>query len=159
MLIKQIKELDVLNGQGVRTSIWLAGCDHQCEGCFSKHTWAWTGKTPEEINLYETVRRCMEDTRIVRRGISLLGGDPMYWKNRDGLLQFLMWFKTEFPNKDVWLYTGYTRAECEAHPMMNEILQFVDVLVDGRFEEELKDPSLKFRGSCNQNIIYLSGEQ
>ncbi|ADQ52753.1 anaerobic ribonucleotide reductase small subunit [Aeromonas phage PX29] len=156
MLILDYKSLDVLNGTGTRSSIWLAGCDHQCPGCFSKHTWAWKGQTEEEIDLRERVRRDMSDSRIKRDGISLLGGDPFYERNLDGLVSFLKWFRAEFPNKTVWLWTGFTREECLLESRKHVIVtSLIDVLVDGKFVSELKDIDLNFRGSSNQRIIHI----
>lgn len=155
MLIRDIKPLDVLNGTGTRTSIWLAGCDHQCPGCFAKNTWTWTGHTEEEMELRTKIRIYMTDQRIRRDGISILGGDPLYHKNRKGLYQFLKWFKEEFPNKTVWLWTGFTLEECQNDGSIYPILPFIDVLVDGKFEQDKKDPDLKFRGSSNQRVIEL----
>ncbi|BES53220.1 anaerobic ribonucleoside-triphosphate reductase-activating protein [Aeromonas phage phiWae14] len=156
MKILDYKSLDVLNGTGVRSSIWLAGCSHQCKGCFSKHTWKWEGKTEEEIQLRKLVERDMRDTRIKRDGISLLGGDPFYDRNLDALVSFLEWFRAEFPDKTVWLWTGYTREECLLESRKHVIVtSLIDVLVDGKFVEELKDVDLKFRGSANQRIIYI----
>ncbi|AUE22580.1 anaerobic NTP reductase small subunit [Aeromonas phage Ah1] len=157
MKILDYKSLDVLNGTGTRASIWLAGCSHQCKGCFGKNTWKWEGKTEEEFQLRKLVERDMNDTRIKRDGISLLGGDPLYERNLDALIEFLKWFRAEFPNKTVWLWTGYTKEECLLESKKNVIVtSLIDVLVDGKFVEELKDVDLKFRGSSNQRIIYIS---
>lgn len=152
MKVIDIKPIDVLNGTGTRMSIWLAGCDHQCPGCFAKHTWVWTGKTVQEADLYAKVQAAMTDTRIKRDGISILGGDPLYRRNRNGLFEFLLWFKANFPDKTVWLWTGYTMEEIANDVLMAAIYELTDVVVDGRFVEELKDPDLPFRGSSNQTI-------
>lgn len=155
MKIIDIKPIDVLNGTGTRVSIWLAGCSHHCEGCFSKNTWPWTGYTVNQFMLYEQIHELMTDPVIKRAGISLLGGDPLYYQNRTELLQFLKWFRAKFPDKDVWLWTGYRFEECLDMSDVMEILSHVDVLVDGRFEKDLADPSLAFRGSSNQRILHL----
>lgn len=155
MLILDYKSLDVLNGQGTRSSLWLAGCSHQCEGCFAQSTWTWKGSTPESIGLYDRVERDMNDPIIKRKGISLLGGDPLYERNRAGLLEFLVWFKSNFPTKDVWLWTGYLHEQCLEDPAMSSILEYVDVLIDGRFEQERKNLNLQWRGSENQRVINL----
>lgn len=155
MRLVDIKPIDVLNGYGTRTSIWFSGCSHQCEGCFAKNTWAWTGPTSTEFQLYDKIYEYMTDDRIVRDGISLLGGDPLYYKNRPELYAFLDWFKKTFPTKTVWLWTGYVYEDCRDMPEVAQILEYVDVLVDGRFEKDLADPSLHFRGSSNQRIICL----
>ena len=98
----------------------------------------------------------MSDSRIKRDGISLLGGDPFYERNLDGLVSFLKWFRAEFPNKTVWLWTGFTREECLLESRKHVIVtSLIDVLVDGKFVSELKDIDLNFRGSSNQRIIHI----
>lgn len=153
MKVLDYKELDVLNGWGTRSSIWFAGCDHMCKGCFSQKTWKY--ETDFTGDIYKLVERDMSDSVVKRDGISLLGGDPLYKENRGGLLRFLGWFKDKYPNKTVWLWTGYTKDECLKDVTMCGILNYVDVLIDGRFEEDKKDPNLIWRGSANQIIHIL----
>lgn len=156
MKILDYKSIDVVNGEGTRSSIWFAGCDHQCVGCFSKSTWAYSGFDPDEFKLYERVERDMSNTEVPRRGITLLGGDPLYYRNRERLLKFLLWFRESFPSKDVWMWTGYTHEQCLEDSTMSAIIQLVDVLVDGKFEIENKDLTLKWRGSSNQRVIKIT---
>lgn len=151
MKIMDYKSLDVTNGWGTRSSIWFSGCDHMCKGCFSKNTWSYDNGS--DIDIYKLVYRDMTDMVIHRDGISLLGGDPLFHKNRGGVIRFVAWFKDQFPDKTIWLWTGYTIDEVTNNESMCGILKYVDVVIDGKFVEELKDPNLVFRGSSNQNII------
>ena len=157
MRIMDFKSVDVLNGEGTRASIWFAGCNHQCRGCFGKNTWKWDGHDNliETYDLLGYVEEAMTDTRIVRDGISLLGGDPLYPKNQVALYTFLMWFKRKWPDKTVWLWTGYTHEECLQGHTKRAIMNYVDVLIDGKFEEDKKNLKLKWRGSENQRIINI----
>ncbi|AAR90896.1 NrdG anaerobic NTP reductase small subunit [Aeromonas phage 65] len=153
MKILDYKKTDMSNGFGTRSSIWFSGCDHMCKGCFSKHTWSYDNG--RFIDIKPMVERDMTDSKVNRDGISLLGGDPMFIKNRQGLHDFLVWFKSNFPNKTVWLWTGYTKAQCIQDPLMCGILDYVDVLIDGKFDEDKKDIYLIWRGSSNQIIHFL----
>ena len=144
-----IKKNDIANGTGVRVSLFVSGCRNRCPGCFQPETWdfnygvLFTKETEDEI------LEAMQPEWI--SGLSVLGGEPMEPENRRVLLPFLIRVKKEYPQKDIWLYTGYNCEELKELP----ILYYVDVLVDGRFLEDRKDPRLAFRGSSNQRIIYL----
>ena len=142
---------DIANGPGVRVSLFVSGCRNHCPGCFQPQTWdfgygkPFTGGTEEEI--IEALRPSWI------QGFSILGGDPMEPENREALLPLLKRIRSELPEKDIWLYTGYTLEEVRDE----EILNWVDVVVDGPFIEAKKDMSLSFRGSRNQRIIRLKG--
>ena len=142
---------DIANGPGVRVSLFVSGCRNHCPGCFQPQTWdfgygkPFTGGTEEEI--IEALRPSWI------QGFSILGGDPMEPENREALLPVLKRIRSELPEKDIWLYTGYTLEEVDGE----EILNWVDVVVDGPFVEAKKDMSLSFRGSRNQRIIRLKG--
>ena len=142
---------DIANGPGVRVSLFVSGCRNHCPGCFQPQTWdfgygkPFTGGTEEEI--IEALRPSWI------QGFSILGGDPMEPENREALLPLLKRIRSELPEKDIWLYTGYTLEEVSDE----EILNWVDVVVDGPFIEAKKDMSLSFRGSRNQRIIRLKG--
>lgn len=151
MKILNYERFDVVNGFGTRSSIWFAGCDHMCVGCFSKHTWSYD--KGQSVDLKAMISRDMSDDMIERDGISLLGGDPLFHKNRDGVLDLLKWFKETYPSKSVWLWTGYTLEQISNDETMCDIMKYVDVLIDGKFVEELKDVKLLYRGSSNQRII------
>ncbi|MGN0522559.1 MAG: anaerobic ribonucleoside-triphosphate reductase activating protein [Eubacterium sp.] len=154
----EIKKNDIANGEGVRTSLFVSGCRHHCKSCFNQQTWdfgfgePFTEKTMEEI-----FDACKYDWI---NGLSLLGGEPFEPENQKVLLPFLIMFKERFPNKDIWCYSGFTleeilgKKESRAFtPISAEMLGLIDILVDGRFEEDKKDISLVFRGSSNQRII------
>ena len=157
MYYGEIKNCDIANGIGVRVTLFVSGCRNACPGCFQPETWdfrygrEFTRETEDEII------RMLEPGYI--NGLTLLGGDPFEPENQRDLLPFMRRVKETYPDKDIWAFTGYTleelrtegyRARCE---VTDELLECIDVLVDGRFVEELKDISLRFRGSSNQRII------
>lgn len=154
----EIKYCDIANGPGVRTSLFVSGCTHHCKNCFNAITWdfhygeAFTEAVQEQI--YES---CRPD---YVKGITLLGGEPMEPENQRALLPFVQEFHKRFPNKTIWCFSGYTyeeltgqkesRGYCE---VTDELMSFFDILVDGRYVEDLHDITLRFRGSSNQRII------
>lgn len=152
-----IKKYDIANGLGVRVSLFVSGCTHHCKNCFNAVAWdfnygnAFTKEVEEEI--IDALRQPMIS------GLTLLGGEPMEPVNQRGLLHFLQRVKTQVPDKTIWCYSGYTLEELlngRAHiDITDEVLEMIDVLVDGKFVEELKDITLKFRGSSNQRVIDL----
>ena len=149
-----IKIADVANGQGVRVSLFVSGCNHHCKGCFNAQAWDFNyGKefTEEDID-----RIIKELDHPYVAGLSLLGGEPLEYQNQKGLLPLLKKVKEKFPEKDIWCYTGYTYEEIQADPALAAVLPYIDVLVDGRFRQELYSPHLEFRGSSNQRIIRLT---
>jgi len=153
----EIKNCDIANGLGVRVSLFVSGCTHHCKNCFNQMTWDFHyGKVFDE-SVEQRILDYLKPNHIT--GLTLLGGEPMEPANQRALLPFVKKVKKQYPNKDIWLYSGYifdkellqeSRARCE---VTDELLSYIDVLVDGRFVEELKDISLKFRGSSNQRII------
>ena len=156
MYYGNIKKLDVANGEGIRTTLFVSGCRNHCERCFQPETWAFDyGKPFTE----ETVQALLDSLKpSYVNGITLLGGEPFEPENQRELVKLLRRVRAEYPNKNVWAYSGYTLEELrgEGHPrceVTEEMLSMIDVLVDGRFVEALKDIALKFRGSSNQRII------
>lgn len=160
MKYANIKYYDIANGAGVRTSLFVSGCTHRCKNCFNEI--AWDFGYGEEFT-EETIRALLDSCSPgYIAGLSLLGGEPMEPPNQRALLPLLKQFKARYPEKNIWCYTGYTyerdllsrdgRAHCEA---TDELLSYIDVLVDGEFVQELYDISLKFRGSSNQRILQL----
>ena len=153
----EIKNCDIANGLGVRVSLFVSGCTHHCKNCFNEVTWDfYYGKVFDE-KVEEQILEYLKPNHIT--GLTLLGGEPMEPSNQRALLPFIKKVKETYPNKDIWMYSGYvfdkellqeSRARFE---VTDELLSYIDVLVDGRFVEELKDLSLKFRGSSNQRII------
>ena len=152
-----IKKYDVANGVGVRVSLFVSGCTHRCKGCFNAEAWDFSYGSPYTEETENEILSAIDKSFIA--GLSLLGGEPFEPCNQRALLPLLRKFRARFPQKTVWCYSGYTfdkdlkeggRAHCEA---TDEMLSFIDVLVDGEFVEDLKDLKLKFRGSSNQRIV------
>jgi len=152
MYYGEIKDCDIANGEGVRVSLFVSGCRNQCKGCFQPETWNFNyGREFTQ----ETEKYILEKLKPEWiDGLSLLGGDPMEPENQNVLLPFLQKVKDKFPDKTVWMYTGYTYEDIKNCT----ILKYVDVLVDGKFIEEEKDITLQFRGSRNQRIIMLNNK-
>ena len=143
----EIKPLDIANGEGIRVSLFVSGCPHHCNGCFNPQSWDWNyGEYFGNDTITEIIELMNHD---YIKGLSLLGGEP--FAQGDKLLKLLSKVKLIYPHKDIWAYSGYTFEELLK--MKHEMLPWVDVLVDGRFVLEEKNPSLKFRGSTNQRII------
>ena len=153
-----IKKFDIANGEGVRVSIFVSGCSHKCPGCFNDIAWPFeygeefTKETEDEI-----IEACRSS---YIRGLSLLGGEPFEKSNQLGLISLIRRFKQEFPNKDIWCYSGYLLDKDILNPespiqteVTRELIEYIDVLVDGKFVLALKDISLKFKGSSNQRVI------
>lgn len=153
----EIKYYDIANGPGVRTSLFVSGCTHHCENCFNEIAWDFGyGKEFTEETADQIIKNCRP---AYITGITLLGGEPMEPENQRGLLPFVKAFKEQYPNKTVWCYSGYTyeqltdgksRCYCE---VTGELMKLFDVLVDGKFVQDLHDITLRFRGSSNQRLI------
>ena len=153
----EIKNFDIANGEGVRVSLFVSGCTHHCKNCFNPETWSFDFGKPFTAETEELLLRELSPDYI--NGLSLLGGEPFEPQNQAALLPFLRRVRAAFPDKTVWCYTGYlfdtellqeSRARC-AHT--DEMLSYIDVLVDGEFVQALYNISLQFRGSSNQRII------
>ena len=144
-----IKTVDIANGPGVRVSLFVSGCRNHCPGCFQPETWDFGYGKPFTKETEDEIIKALRPEWI--QGLSLLGGDPMELENQEVLLPFLERVRTELPEKDVWLYTGYSLESVSDSPL----LPLVDVVVDGPFIESEKDAGLAFRGSRNQRIIHL----
>ena len=153
----EIKNCDIANGLGVRVSLFVSGCTHRCKGCFNAQTWDFSFGSPYTRAVEDRIISMLSPDYI--NGLSLLGGEPMEPDNQRALLPLLRRVRETYPDKDIWCYSGYTfeddllsesRARCE---VTDELLSYIDVLVDGEFVEEKKNISLSFRGSENQRII------
>ena len=152
-----IRENDIANGPGVRTSLFVSGCRHHCKGCFNPETWNFNYG---ELFTQAEIDRIIDATKpSFVEGLTLLGGEPFEPENQSALVELLKQFKAEIPHKKVWCYSGFS-FENELLPKVQndqenvkELLELIDVLVDGKFVEELKSSALLFRGSSNQNII------
>ena len=156
-----IKYFDIADGEGVRTTLFVSGCTNRCEGCFQPETWdfgygkEFTKETEDEI------LKSLEPYYV--NGLTLLGGEPFEPKNQPTLVELLRRVRKEYPDKNVWCFTGFTLdgelTKEGAYPrteLTDEMLSLIDVLVDGRFVNSLKDISLRFRGSSNQRVIDLN---
>lgn len=153
----KIKQCDIADGLGVRVSLFVSGCTNHCKGCFQPETWDFNYGWEFDKSTEDTVIRSLKQNYV--NGLTLLGGDPFEPKNQYTLYQFLLRVKKEVPDKDIWAYTGF-RFEDILDPIAyphtscsEEYMNLIDVLVDGPYEEELRSPALKFRGSSNQRII------
>ena len=138
---------DMLNGDGLRTVRWVAGCGHACPGCQNPVTWDACGGLPFDEAAKAELFEKLGKPHI--SGITFSGGDPLYPANREAVTALAAEVRARFPKKTVWLYTGYTYEEITKLP----VLGFVDVLVDGRFVQAEHDISLRFRGSRNQRLL------
>ena len=149
----QYHPIDVVNGPGTRCTLFVSGCVHQCRGCYNQGTWSLHSGHAFTDELADQIIKDLNDSRIKRRGLSLSGGDPLHPANVASILQLVKRVKTECPNKDIWLWTGYRIFELTEG--QKQILNYIDVLVDGKFEQDLADPQLKWRGSANQIVHKL----
>ena len=146
----KIRKLDVTNGPGIRTTLFVSGCTHNCEGCFNKEQ--------QDFNYGNKFTKETEDEFIQLtknkqiKGVNILGGEPMQQIMDDTLLNLLKRIKLE-TDKPIWLWSGYTFEEIVNNPKRLEILREVDVLVDGKFQADTRDIMLKYRGSSNQRVI------
>jgi anaerobic ribonucleoside-triphosphate reductase activating protein len=137
----------LINGEGIRAVLWVAGCNHFCKGCHNTVTWDPKGGVLFDVEARHRLLSCVG--RKSCDGVTFSGGDPLYPDNREEITALAKDIKELYPNKTIWLYTGFSYEEvCDL-----EVMQYVDVLVDGRFVEELKDENYKYAGSTNQRII------
>ena len=154
-----IKWYDISNGPGVRVSLYVSGCRNQCKNCFNPETWDFNYGQPFTEEIEDKILKAMEPEYI--RGFTLLGGDPFEPENAGVLAPFMRKMRKTYPDKSIWCFTGYDyerdllTGKKGDHDTVIKLLRCLDVLVDGRFVEELKDLNLRFRGSSNQRIILV----
>ncbi|MEO3986705.1 anaerobic ribonucleoside-triphosphate reductase-activating protein [Plesiomonas shigelloides] len=146
----QYYPVDVVNGPGTRCTLFVSGCEHQCRGCYNQSTWRTDSGHPFTQAMEDQIIADLNDPRIRRRGLSLSGGDPLHPANVSAILALVKRVKAECPEKDIWLWTGYTLAELT--PEQQAVIPYIDALVDGKFVQEQADPGLVWRGSANQII-------
>lgn len=169
MYFGNIKPYSIENGIGVRVSFFVSGCRNHCEGCFSEHTWNFKFGEPYTKEIEDYIMKELDHVYI--DGLTILGGEPMEPENQEGILPLLKRVRRELPKKTIWIYTGFRLEEgpeglwlndykkegaaaLRANtPFLQEVLENIDVLVDGRFEEDKKNLMIRFRGSENQRII------
>ena len=154
-----IKKYDIANGPGVRVSLYVSGCRNRCKNCFNPETWDFNYGKPFTKQVEDEIIEAMKPDYI--EGFTLLGGDPFEPENQVALAPFMERLRKAYPKKSFWCYTGYdleaellTGKQGDIESVMR-ILNTLDVLVDGRFVENLKDLNLRFRGSSNQRIILI----
>ena len=152
-----IKYCDIANGSGCRTVLFVSGCRNACKGCFQPQTWDFCYGKPFDEAVQQELIDSLEPEYIT--GITLLGGEPFEPENQVELVKLLKKVRETYPKKDIWCYSGYlfdrdmVPGGCVHTDVTEEMLSYIDVLVDGEFKEELKDVTLVFRGSQNQRII------
>ncbi|MBR6615229.1 MAG: anaerobic ribonucleoside-triphosphate reductase activating protein [Lachnospiraceae bacterium] len=147
MRYHNITKDDMLNGDGLRTVLWVAGCSHGCKNCHNPITWDICGGIPFDEAAKKELFEALEPDYI--SGITFSGGDPLHMQNRGEVGELIKEVREKYPNKTIWVYTGYTWDDVKDLPY----LQYADVLVDGPFVEELKDVTLHWKGSANQRVI------
>lgn len=147
MRYHNITKDDMLNGEGLRSVLWVAGCTHGCEGCHNKETWSLHGGLAFDEEAKAELFASLDNDYTC--GVTLSGGDPLHLENRSDITALAKELKEIFPTKTIWLYTGYAYADV----MDLEVMQYVDVLIDGKFEQTQISPNLPWVGSSNQNII------
>ena len=148
MRYNKIRKMDIANGPGVRVSIFFQGCAFHCKNCFNSETWDFLGGKEFGEEQIEEILKLAEGDHIT--GLSILGGEPMHPKNIDATTMLAKRFKEKYPNKTIWAWSGFLFDE---YIHDKEVAKYLDVLVDGQFVDELRNPMLKWRGSANQRVI------
>ena len=152
-----IKNCDIANGPGVRVSLFVSGCTHHCKGCFNQVAWDFAYGEPFTQQTIDMLLDMLRSDHV--KGITILGGEPFEPQNQPGVLELLRQVKRKFPQKSVWVFTGYLfdsdilAKKLGPWEITGEYISYVDVLVDGPFIEAKKDLTLRFRGSSNQRLI------
>lgn len=148
MRYNKIRKMDVSNGEGIRVSIFMQGCVFNCEGCFNPETHDFnSGKEFTDETIDRILELCSKDYIV---GLSILGGEPLHAKNIDGTTKLAKIFKETYPNKTLWVWSGFL---FDRDLKGKEVLNYIDVLVDGQFDIKLFNPKLVWRGSSNQRVI------
>lgn len=142
---------DVVNGEGVCVSFFVQGCPHHCKGCFNPETWNFEGGKPYTEGVKKEIIKAIKANGI-RRNFSILGGEPLAGKNIEMTKDVVKTVRNTYPDIKIFLWTGYDFEDSSQDMDFFEILQYIDVVIDGKFIEELKDLNLRLRGSSNQRI-------
>jgi len=157
MKFGNIKFNAIEDGIGCRTVLFVSGCRHHCKGCFQPETWNFDYGEEFTDEIQNVIMNSLDKSYI--RGLTILGGEPFEPENQEVLLPFIRKVKEKYPDKDIWMYSGYTFEEMHDNnsicctEYVNDILDNIDILVDGEFKEELKSLMIPFRGSTNQRVI------
>lgn len=149
MKYAQIREMDVTNGNGIGVALFTQGCPYHCKNCFNPETWDFDKGTDWTKETENKIIELLKPEYITR--LTILGGEPLIERNIEPLTALLKRVKSIYPNKQVWLYTGGDFEVLEG--LYEEIFQYIDILIDGRYIDDLRDYKLKWRGSSNQRII------
>ena len=148
MHYNKIRKMDISNGPGVRVSIFFQGCEFHCKNCFNPETWNFDKGEEFTDEVIEKVLDLCKEDHIA--GLSILGGEPMHPKNIEGTTKLAKAFKEKYPDKTIWAWSGFLFDE---YVKDKEVVKYLDVLVDGQFVDELRNPTLKWKGSANQRVI------
>ena len=148
MKYNKIRKMDISNGPGVRVSVFMQGCVFNCKNCFNPETHDFNGGNDFTDETIEKILDLCKNDYIV--GLSILGGEPLHPKNIEGSTKLAKRFKEIFPNKNIWIWSGYLFEE---YLKDKEIINYIDVLVDGQYNDDLHSPMLKWKGSSNQRVI------
>ena len=143
-----IRSMDISNGPGIRVSIFVQGCDFHCKNCFNPETWKFEGGQEFRQETIDKILALCKPKEI--KGLSILGGEPMHFKNIEATTSLAKTFKEKYPEKNIWLWSGF---EFEKDLKDKEIMKYVDVLIDGKYIDELHNVKLKWKGSSNQRVI------
>ena len=152
-----IKNCDIANGPGVRVSLFVSGCTHRCKGCFNEVAWDFEYGEPFTQDTIDSILKMLEPPYV--QGITLLGGEPFEPQNQGAIVDLLRQIKAKMPEKSVWAFSGYLfdkdimAGKLGPKEITQELVGYLDVLVDGPFILEKKDLTLRFRGSSNQRLI------
>ena len=145
---------DLENGLGVRITLWVSGCPHHCQGCHNPETWSLKSGKPVTKEIEQELFNILDKYSYLD-GITFSGGDPFHILNVGTVTRLCKLIKSRYPHKNIWLYTGYTYEWLMKRPIYAQALEYVDVLVDGEYEEDKRDISIPFCGSTNQRIILV----
>ena len=153
MRFSKIKDNDIANGEGIVMSLWTQGCPHHCKGCFNLETWDFDGGKEFKEEDKEYILQNIDKNNI-KINLSILGGEPLCNQNIQGVISLCKAFKEKYPEKIIYVWTGYVLEEFNDTQKL--LLDYIDVLIDGKIEIDNKDLSLKLRGSTNQRIIDIN---
>lgn len=148
-----IKKCDIANGPGVRVSLFVSGCRRHCKGCFNSNAWDFNAGIKYDLKTQNEILQAMNHDYI--SGLSILGGEPLEIENIIMLERLCTRVKNQYPDKTIWIYTGFTFEELMKNHRCDYLVDYIDVIVDGAFDITKKDPTLPFRGSSNQRIIKI----
>jgi len=148
MRYNKIRKMDISNGPGVRVSIFMQGCSFNCKNCFNKETHDFNGGKEFDDTTVQRVLELCDNENI--EGLSILGGEPMHPSNIEGTTKLAKAFKEKYPNKNVWAWSGFS---FDKDLKDKEVVKYLDVLIDGQYNDDLRNPTLKWKGSENQRVI------